>query len=297
MPRIEMKSHQKTIRESKHGIETDGLFGNSLWEHSDRSIDKAEIREVSFDAAKVIIHDYEWLGNMGTTEYAFGIFWNNIMAGAVCFGRTAGTSVYSSVCGEQYKLHAITLCRGACVHWAHEHSASKLIATACRMMLGHGYNIFIAYSDPQAGEVGTVYQASNWIYCGMTSATEKFKTPNGKVKDARLVSAYTRDRRGGTLKYKRTRSEQKRRMIEQGCVFFKGTPKHRYVLILGETKKIKREIMKALKWPVQPYPKRAAEVSEATRQASSLQGEVQSLDAAPSDISHLGTVASDAAKP
>jgi len=275
-----MKAHQKIIREKQSGIETDGLFGNSIWMGLDRRIEKSVVREVSFEAAKVVIRDYEWLGNMGTTEYAFGIFWGNIMGGAVCFGRTAGTSVYSSVCGPQYKNHAITLCRGACVHWAHEHSASRLISQACKMMLRHGFNIFIAYSDPQAGEIGTVYQACNWIYCGMTTPTEKFRTPRGIIKDARLVSAYTRDRRGGILKYKRTRAEQKRQMLDDGYTFFKGTPKHRYVLILGETKKVQREIRKSLQWPIYNYPKRAAEVSGETHQATSLKGEVQSLDAA-----------------
>ena len=109
-----------------------------------------------------------------------------------------------------------------------------------------------------AGEIGTVYQAVNWLYCGMTAPTEKFETPTGKIKDARLVSAYTRDRRGGTLKYKRTRAEQKALMIEAGYKFF--TPllgRHRYVGIYG-TKKEKREIRRALRWDVSPYPKRAA---------------------------------------
>lgn len=276
-----MKAHQRIIREQKESENgRDGLFG-SWWNSIDTDIRKAVVKPISYDSANAVISQYEWLGNMGTTEYAFGIFWDDCLAGTVCFGRTAGTNVYSSVCGVQYANHAITLCRGACVHWAHEHAASKLISTACRMMMKHGYNIFIAYSDPLAGEIGTVYQASNWIYCGMTSATEKFITPDGSVKDARLVSAYTRDRRNGTLKYRCTRADQKRQMISQGYKFFKGNRKHRYVNILGNGRKEQKEIREALNWVALPYPKRAAEVSGETRQVSNLQGEVQSLDAAP----------------
>lgn len=273
------QAHQRIIRERIAVNGDGGLFGE-YWKSIDTNIRKANISEVTYATAEKIILEYEWLGNMGTTEFCYGISWEGIVAGVVCFGHTAGTNVYLSVCGEQYSNHAITLCRGACVHWAHPHSASKLISSACRMMLDHGYNIFIAYSDPDAGEIGTVYQASNWLYCGKTNATEKFMTTDGKIRDARMVHLYTRDRRGGTLKYKRTRAEQKRLMIKMGCKFFKGTPKNRYVRIIGRSRKEEHEIRQALRWPVLPYPKRAAEVSMATQQATSLKGEVQFLNAA-----------------
>ncbi len=251
-----MKAHQRIIRERKADENgSDGLF-RDWWKDIDIDIKKAVIKPISYHSAKAIILDYEWLGNMGTTEFAYGIFWEDSLAGTVCFGRTGGTRVYSSVCGPQYTQHAITLCRGACVHWAHPHAASKLISSACRAMVEHGYNIFIAYSDPDAGEIGTVYQACNWIYCGMTSATEKFETPSGEVKDGRLVSAYTRDRRNGTMKYRCTRAEQKQQMLGQGYRFFKGNPKHRYVHIVARSRREEKQIRSSLQWAVKPYPKR-----------------------------------------
>ena len=248
------KAWQRQIRDQRKRDDSDADMFGRWWEGIDTNIGLAEVRPVTYHAAADIIHKYEWLGNMGTTEYSFGIFWQNYMAGAVCFGDTAGTNVYASVCGEQYASRAITLCRGACVHWAHPHAASKLINRACRMLSAtHGYQIFIAYSDPEAGEIGTVYQACGWMYCGMTSATEKFRLPDGSVKDARLVHAYTRDRRGGTLKYTHSRAEQKRRMIEAGAEFFMGTPKHRYVNIVGPDSPA---IKSLIRWPRGPYPKR-----------------------------------------
>jgi hypothetical protein len=129
-------------------------------------------------------------------------------------------------------------------------------------MINKGYNIFIAYSDPDAGEIGTIYQACGWFFCGFTNPTEKFRTPVGEIKDARLVHAYTRDRRGGKLRYKRTRAEQKKMMIDSGHEFFKGNRKLRYVGIYG-TPKTKRNLAKCLKLETLPYPKRAGQVSRA----------------------------------
>jgi hypothetical protein len=122
-------------------------------------------------------------------------------------------------------------------------------------MTKKGFHIFVAYSDPTANEIGTVYQASNWLYCGTTNATEQFRTPDGKIHDARQVHCLTRDRIGGSLKYKRTRADQKKILMEQGCEFLDGTPKHRYVAIYGD-RRTKRVLRRALRWEVLPYPKR-----------------------------------------
>jgi hypothetical protein len=217
------------------------------------------VREIDFDTAHRIIRQYEWLGNMGTTEYAFGLYFGPHLAGVVCFGRTAGTNVNSSIAGEKNAALVKTLCRGACVHWAHPHSASFLISRACALMVKKGFHIFVAYSNTEAGEIGTVYQACNWLYCGMTSPTEKFKTPNGEIKDARLVHAYTRDRRGANgneYRQRCSRAEMKQSMIDAGCEFFKGLPKHKYVGIYGGDARIRRRLKKEMLWGVLPYPKR-----------------------------------------
>jgi hypothetical protein len=215
----------------------------------------AVVREISYDEARNVILANEWLGNLGTTEHAYGIFFGVHLGGVVCFGRTAGTQVVRSICGSEHSDKVVTLCRGACVHWAHSHSASYLISSACRQMSTKGFHIFAGYSDPEAGEIGTIYQASNWLYCGMTSPAEKFRTPDGKIHDARQVHCMTRDRTGGTMKYKRTRAEQMELLLEQGCEFFDGTPKHCYVGIYGD-RRIKRILRNALRWEVLPYPKR-----------------------------------------
>jgi len=222
-----MKAYQRVIREEK---------ARALGTFPPADLSTAVIKRISYHEAAKIILEYEWLGSMGTTEYAFGLHFGDVCGGVACFGRTAGTNVYKSAFGEEYKKQVITLCRGACVYWVHEHSASKLIATACKLM----------------GE-----------YCGMTHPTEQFITPDGKTKDARLVHAYTRDRRGGTLKYKRTRAEQKEIMKAEGCVFIKGHAKHRYVGIYGE-KHLRQTLREHLQWPVLPYPKRLKEADEIT---------------------------------
>jgi len=215
----------------------------------------ATVREITYDEAKNVIMANEWLGNMGTTEWTYGLFFGSYLGGVVCFGSTAGTNVAASVCGAEHRHKVVTICRGANLFWAHPHSASFMLSAACKEMTKRGFHAFVSYSTEEAGEIGTIYSALNHYYCGLTQPTEQFRTPDGKVHDSRQVSGLARDRTGDTLKYKRSRAEQKKLLLEQGCEFFDGTPKHRYVGIYGD-RRTKRLLKAALRWPVLPYPKR-----------------------------------------
>jgi len=272
------------------------------------TLDGAEVREITYAEAASVILKYEWLGNMGTTGKAYGLFIKEELAGVVCFGRTNGTNVVSSVAGEKWKDNVIILCRGACVHWAPPHAASFLINKACNSMAQpEGWidsegntrppaNIVVAYSDSDAGEIGTVYQASNWLYCLQTATStvgKKKGQHKAKAKDMMsLIRLKVRDRSGrkgpdgegkyyferGGKKYflgdtlpdgkpvvgkgpyiyiqKMTRAEAIKALEKEGYIFTSGNAKHRYVGIFGD-KRTRRAIRKDLKWPVGEYPKRA----------------------------------------
>ncbi|MGA9128160.1 MAG: hypothetical protein WB425_08480 [Terracidiphilus sp.] len=246
------KAYQRVVRENAEKIPDPDIEEKRRLAADLKS---ATVREISYEEAKSVIVANEWLASMGTTEFSFGLFFGDYLGAVVCLGSTAGTNVSSSVCGVEHKHKVAVICRGASLSWSHKHSGSFIVSAACREMTKKGYNIFVAYSDPDAGEIGTIYSSCNFLYCSMTNPTEQYRTPDGKVHDSRQVSGLARDRTGGVLKFKRTRAEQKAILIEQGCEFYEGTPKHRYVGIFGDRRQ-KRILRAALRWPVLPYPKR-----------------------------------------
>jgi hypothetical protein len=244
-----MICHQRQIRDAQrddHPVPVD--------------FSQAIVREISYAEAKSVILQYEWLGNMGTTQRAFGLFFDGELAGVECFGKTAGTNVNQSVCGPEYADRVMTLCRGACVSWAHPHSASFLIPRACQLMAKEGTNIVVAYSDVDAGEIGTVYQACNWFYCGTTSDKGSLiQSPEGALMDERNMGHFARSasRNRDTRMFfrKPTRREVRERLIRRGCKFVPRTAKHRYVGIYADAG-MRRELASKLRWSVLPYPKR-----------------------------------------
>jgi hypothetical protein len=241
-----MIAHQRLVRDAQQD-------GHPV----PKDFSQAEVREIGYAEAKQVILKYEWLGTMGSTRRCFGLFFDRELAGVECFGATAGTGV-PYLCGPKHADRVMTLCRGACVHWAHEHSASYLIPRACKLLAAEGKNIFVAYSDVDAGEIGTVYQACNWFYCGMTNPKGSlFVSPSGVERDERIVSGYARFRKTGadTFFRKFTRAEMREKMIAAGYMFKTRKPKHRYVGIYGESN-LREELVDALRWNVLPYPKR-----------------------------------------
>jgi hypothetical protein len=158
------------------------------------TLDGCKVERISYAEAKPFILRYEWLKTMpALTTACYGLRDpSGQLVSAVCFGPGPGTAS-GNLCGPDWRDRAIALLRGACAHWAHPHAASHLIARACKLAAGEfGWRIFFAYADPAAGEVGTIYQACNWLYLG--TGVGRNRRPQG------AGGSSTRDARHGCRK-------------------------------------------------------------------------------------------------
>ena len=222
-------------------------------------VKRAQVRAVSRRIAEHVILKYEWLGTMVNTSHHFGIFFGSYCAGVTCFGftSTGGTNVHLPFALE--RMQVATLARGACVHWAPVGTNSKLVSYSCKLLAkASDARLVIAYADSDAGEIGTIYQACNWVYIGTGSPTTQLVAPNGRIYDQKLVSnLLTQHRLKGKVKW----SDQRDALLVRGFTEQRTNPKHRYVCILdrSDAKLVAR--VEAMR---KPYPKREP-ASEALR--------------------------------
>jgi hypothetical protein len=191
---------------------------------------------------------YEWLGSMGRSTATYGLVDpNEEIIGVACFGWPGGVQS-RDICGKENRDLAICLERGACVHWAHPHAASYLISRACKMAAqDRGWRIFYAYSDEEAGEIGTVYQACNWNYIGQGVG----RTP-GRM---RQWYRSPHDGKEYSDRWLRHVKRKKHELLAEGWTLVKKMPKHKYVWFEG-SKRERRKLMAQLRYEIQPYPKR-----------------------------------------
>tara|TARA_B100000424_G_C22930388_1_gene494944 strand:- start:101 stop:1015 length:915 start_codon:yes stop_codon:yes gene_type:complete len=123
---------------------------------------------------KLFIQKHEWLGklpNRPTHRFTARLKKNGKLAGTIIM---AVPNAFSNLLGRENKNKEKLISRGACISWAPKNLGSWLISSSIKWMVKNTeFRYFTAYSDPEARELGTIYQACNFIYLGQTSGTAK----------------------------------------------------------------------------------------------------------------------------
>lgn len=202
----------------------------------------ATVREISYAEAKAFILKYEWLGNMGTTARCFGLFFGDELGAVECLGHP-GSEGIKNICGKEHEDKIYWVARGACAPWVPDRgAASYLIARACELM-GQPWTTakgnpmpakfaFLATGDTDAGEIGQVYQASNWLYLGRTTVDRMFIKEGMAKERARsfrtLVKGPIRNRKG---RVKEADPDGRRYFLIDSNKYYKGdtTPEGEFI--------------------------------------------------------------------
>jgi len=155
---------------------------------------------------KQFIKRHEWLGTISNYPTHFFIAkYKDILAGVIIMDMP---NSFSKLLGEKTRKIERLISRGACISWSPKNLGSSLIMYSIKWMVKNtDYRVFTAYSDPEAKELGTIYQACNFIYLGQSSgAACQYKIPSGK---------WVSDR------YFRSRSVYKRLAVDDGIIWNK----------------------------------------------------------------------------
>lgn len=239
-----------------------------------------------FEEIKQFIIKYEWLGTLPSypTHY-FTARYKGILAGVLIYSMP---NAFSKLLGEETKELERLLSRGACASWTPKNLASAFIAWSIRWMVENTqYRLFTAYSDPAAKELGTIYQASNWIYIGQTSgSTYRYKEPGSDrwVSDRKFrnVSSYKKYAKelgiewkedystGRSMNWDNIPDDIEKMLRDEGkkrqalCQRVKVPPKHKYTKIQGKDRRETKELLNKFyklnpKLKDLPYPKNRGE--------------------------------------
>lgn len=121
---------------------------------------------------KEFIERHEWLAklpNRPTHRFTARLKKNGQLAGTIIM---AVPNAFSNLLGKENSNKEKLISRGACISWGPKNLGSWLIMQSIRWMAKNtDFRYFTAYSDPEAKELGTIYQACNFHYLGQTSGT------------------------------------------------------------------------------------------------------------------------------
>ena len=170
--------------------------------------------------------------------YAFGLYENESLIGVMTYGIPASPSLCMGICGKEYSDKVLELNR-ICLENNEKNQASYFVAKTLQLLLKP--TIVVSYADTAQGHVGYVYQASNFIYTGLSANRVDWTIKGQEHKHSKTISD------GKTLEDIKA---------EHGDDFYyvERSRKHRYIFFVG-TSKQKKEMLSKLNYQVEPYPK------------------------------------------
>jgi hypothetical protein len=228
-------------------------------------IDKTEIDECH--RIKNFIEKHEWLKKMpNRPTHRFGAYWREQLIAVNVLGTPyAKTNLLGPENWGMEKLIA----RGASISFAPSNIGSWLIMRSINWMVQNtNFRYFTSYCDTEAFELGSIYQACNFIYLGKKSGSKKqfydINYPNrGWFSDrvARRAGQYKKFAKNLGIKWEKNWSNECKILWEnipfetqellklssreylKSCEVKDCPPKHKYVYVLGKNKKETKRLL------------------------------------------------------
>jgi len=186
--------------------------------------------------------DWHYAKRKCPISYAFGAYRGGDLVGVVTFGTPASSPLREGVAGKEWAESVLELNRLCCV--SEKNMASLLVGAALRMLPKP--SLVVSYADTAQGHVGYIYQATNFIYTGLSA-----KRTDWKIKGREhLHGATVADESRGQA----NRAEWMREKYGDDFYLEDRPRKHRYIYLCGNRRQ--RAVMRsALRYPQEQYPK------------------------------------------
>lgn len=199
------------------------------------------IKEIDFKTAMEVLIDKHYLHRRAPYSHAYGLFEKktNKLVGVINYGVNASTTLLKGICGDSEKDNVYELNRLWVDDNVPKNGESFLISNTMKLL---DKEIIVSYADTGQGHTGYVYQATNFLYTGMSAP---FKDWVVKGKEHLTIATYA---------YGMTVEEMKKEFGAENLYRRERSRKHRYIYFNAKGKR-KKELLKKLCYKILPYPK------------------------------------------
>ena len=199
------------------------------------------VRPIQIKFAKELLVREHYLHSLpGGTRLAFGVLQDGRLLGALTLG--AGPTNAHRLVEDAAPEHCAVLTRLWLSDQLARNSESWVLGVVIRALKKHTeLKFLVTYADPAQGHVGTIYQATGWLYTGLSQAMPLYGFGDGHPRHSRSLSHAFRNRSAEHF----ARHGVQVKLVPQ-------TARHRYIRFLD------RSCQDRLRVPVLPYPKPGA---------------------------------------
>jgi len=194
-----------------------------------------------------IIVKNHYLHRKAPCSFAFGLISNedNQIYGVITYGTPSSAALRRGICGDDEKDNVIELTRLWVDDRVPKNGESYLIGNTIPLV---DKEIIVSFAEIEQGHLGVVYQATNWIYTGLSA------------KRSNWVVIGEPELHNQTLTDKYTAKEMKEKFGNR-FIRVPRPRKHRYIYFNCNRRR-KKELLKKLRYPICEYPKKNSLIND-----------------------------------
>lgn len=209
-----------------------------------------EVIPIDYDDTKEWCIYKHYAHRMPPISFAFGLYRNRVLEGICTFGRPVALILVQKAFQGEYQEQFYELNR-LCVNDGLPRNALSWFVAQCLKRLPRPM-VIVSYADTSRNHHGYIYQATNWIYTGLSAQFNDYMVKGYEhLHHASIMDLVGRsDKKGHIDKVKAL----KNKFGEENVYTVERARKHRYFMLLGtptERKKMRRLLI----YPEEPYPK------------------------------------------
>jgi len=203
---------------------------------------KKEVRIITRDLTKDFILNIHYAHRMPSISYAFGLYEDDELVGVCTYGKPPSSTLQKGVCGEKYAKNVWELNRLVLKN-NKPNEASYFVSRTLKMLPRP--MIIVSFADTKQNHLGIIYQATNFIYTGLSAKRTDWKIKGMEHKHGITVA----DEFRGV----KNRSKAIREKYGDRFYLEPRSRKHRYIYFIG-SKVEKKKMKKSLNYKIEEYP-------------------------------------------
>jgi len=194
--------------------------------------EKYTVKSIAKHLCKEWLLHKHYAKRIPSISYAFGLFDKDLI-GICTLGSPPSRALCVGVCGK-HNSHKVLELNRLCVNDNLERNVLSYFVGSCLKLLKNEL-IIVSYADTSMSHNGYIYQATNWIYTGLSAKrTERYDINNPN---------------------RHSKSVTEQRGVNYEDLAIRERPqKHRYIYFTGNKKQI-RKLKQELNYNIEPYPK------------------------------------------
>lgn len=206
-------------------------------------MDGYEVKVIQRKDCEPYILSIHYARRWPSISYAFGLFLDDQLCGVVTYGTPLSSTLRVGIAGSEYKSDVLELNR-LCLLNNIKNEASILISRSLKLLPKN--KIIVSFADTNQGHNGYVYQATNFLYCGLSAKRTDWKIKGREHLHSQTISD----------EFRGVKNRAKAIRDKYGDDFYLAPRprKHRYIMLIGD-KKYRKKVKQQLRYKLEPYPK------------------------------------------